>query len=132
MSPETKLFRQIHPSWIQGGRVTSQAFKPTPKDEKQLSVDDGGQITPPDSFQHFTEVLKCPSCGVMAVTHAECSEINLDVIPDPKPYPAHTLIDFSKLGTTQIEKHAKVLRSKAQERDWLYQSQAPVQPRGQA
>jgi len=29
MTPETMLLRQIHPSWIQLDRVTSQAFMPT-------------------------------------------------------------------------------------------------------
>ena len=41
MTPDTLLLRQIHPGFIQGGRVTSQAFRPTPKDEFLLSVDNG-------------------------------------------------------------------------------------------
>lgn len=41
MTPDTLLLHQIHPSFIQYGRVTSQAFRPTPKDEGFLSVDDG-------------------------------------------------------------------------------------------
>ena len=32
------LHRQVHPSWIQEGRITSQAFSPTPKDLGLLSV----------------------------------------------------------------------------------------------
>jgi hypothetical protein len=38
MTPETLLLRQIHPSFVQAGRVTSQAFRPTPKDGSLLSI----------------------------------------------------------------------------------------------
>ena len=41
MTPDTLLLRQIHPSFMQYGRVTSLAFRPTPKDEGFLSVGDG-------------------------------------------------------------------------------------------
>ena len=44
MTSETLLLRQIHPSFVQKGRVTSQAFRPTPKDEHLLSVDNGDKI----------------------------------------------------------------------------------------
>lgn len=40
----THLHRQVHPSWVQDGRATSQAFKPTPKDNGRLSVYDGDQM----------------------------------------------------------------------------------------
>ena len=38
---ETLFLRQIHPTFVQNGRPTSQAFRPTPKDENQLSVYNG-------------------------------------------------------------------------------------------
>ena len=53
MNSQTLLLRQIHPSFIQQGRVTSQAFRPTPKDEMKLSVYDGDQMTPEEAFEHF-------------------------------------------------------------------------------
>lgn len=68
MNLETLLLRQINPSFIQNGRVTSQAFRPTPKDENKLSVYDGDQITPEDSWRHFTLNPLCSSAGVMAVS----------------------------------------------------------------
>lgn len=52
MTHETLLHRQVHPSWIQEGRVTSQAFKPTPKDEGMLSVYDGDVSGPEESWRH--------------------------------------------------------------------------------
>lgn len=64
MNPTTLLYRQVNPSWIQSGRVTSQAFKPTPKDERRLSVYDGDLITPADAWRHYTESLGFSSVGV--------------------------------------------------------------------
>ena len=65
MNDTTLLYRQIHPSFVQDGRVTSQAFRPTPKDQNQLSVYDGDLIGPPAAFEHYTEKLKHASVGVL-------------------------------------------------------------------
>ena len=58
MTPETQLLRQINPSFIKKGRITSQVFSPTPKDKKKLSVYDGDLITPEEAWAHFTEQLR--------------------------------------------------------------------------
>ena len=50
---EQTLHRQVHPSWVQEGRITSQAFSPTPKDAGLLSVYDGKQIAAEGSFNHY-------------------------------------------------------------------------------
>lgn len=31
------LWRNAHPDWLVDGELTSQAFRPTPKDQKKLS-----------------------------------------------------------------------------------------------
>ena len=54
MTPQTLLLRQIHPSFIQAERITSQAFRPTPKDENKLSVDNGDQISADAAWQRFS------------------------------------------------------------------------------
>jgi tRNA(Ile2) C34 agmatinyltransferase TiaS len=72
MTTQTLLLRQVNPSWVQAGRVTSQAFKPTQKDNKMLSVYDGDQIEPEASWRHYTEQLGHLSVGVLAVIVAEC------------------------------------------------------------
>ena len=41
MTDETLLLRQVHPSFLQDGVVSSQVFRPTPKDECKLSAYDG-------------------------------------------------------------------------------------------
>ncbi len=120
MNNTTLLLRQIHPNFVQGGRLSSQAFRPTPKDEKKLSVYDGDQISPIDAWEHYTSELKCQSCGIMAVSMAECNVLHLPVISDPIPFQEHALIDFSAYSNRETEKKAKLLRTKAEARNWLY------------
>lgn len=122
MNLETLLLRQVNPGFIQNGRVTSQAFRPTPKDENKLSVYDGDRITPEDSWRHFTLNAACHSAGVMAVSQRQCSELNVPVIADGIPFPEHAYLNFSDMRKGEIERKAKVLASKAKERSWLYQA----------
>lgn len=124
MTDETLLLRQVNPSWIQLGRASSQVFRPTPKDEKRLSVYDGDLISGEASWQHFTEVLGFASVGVLAVTVAECQSIDLTVFPDPIPFPEHAVIDFSGFEEGQIKKKAKQLKAAAETRGWQYQALA--------
>jgi hypothetical protein len=63
VTDETVLFRQIHPIFVQNDRVTSQAFRPTQKDEGKLSVYDGDMISSEDSWKHHTG-LGLESAGV--------------------------------------------------------------------
>lgn len=121
MDDNSLMLRQINPSFIQQGRVTSQAFRPTPKDEQRLSVYDGDQISPPAAIKHYTEVLGYSSVGVMAVDVLECKTLNLAVLADPIPFPEHAVIDFSPFNKTLIEKKAKLLKAKAESRGWLHQ-----------
>lgn len=124
MTPETMLLRQVHPQFIQEGRISSQVFKPTPKDENLLSVYDGDQITAERAWLHFTSELKFSSVGVVAVTVGECHGQDLTVRPDPEPFPEHVVIDFSGCSRGQLEKKSKRLRDIAESRGWLYQHQS--------
>ncbi len=123
MTPDTLLFRQVHPSWIREGRVTSQAFTPTKKDEKRLSVYDGDQISAKDAWSHYTKKLGSRSIGVLAVTVAECEELDLSVVPDPNPFPEHVVIQFDGFSNSQIGKKAKRLTRTAESRGWQYRSE---------
>ncbi len=122
MNSDTLLLRQINPSFIQNGRVTSQAFRPTPKDENKLSVYDGDQITPENSWIHFTSNPQCRSDGVLAISYEQCDQQSIPVIADGIPFPEHAYLNFSDMGKGEIERKAKILVSKAQERGWLYQA----------
>ena len=123
MNSNTLLYRQIHPSFVQLGRVTSQAFRPTPKDEQKLSVYDGDQISAGDAYDHYISSLKLSSCGVMGLLCAECETLALPVLPAPESFPEHVVIDFSDFSKRQTEKKAKQLKARAEARDWLYRGE---------
>lgn len=122
MTDETLLLRQVHPSWVQLDRVTSQVFRPTPKDQKRLSVYDGDQISAAGAWNHFTEILGFDSAGVLAVTQGECLQLKLTVQPDPEPFPEHTVIDFSAFEEAEIKRKAKQLKAAAEARGWMHQA----------
>lgn len=123
MRQQTLLLRQVHPSWIREGRVTSQAFKPTPKDAHRLSVSDGDQVSPQVSWEQHTK-RGLASQGVLAVTVSECETSGLEVSSDPLPdQPDHAIINFGTMvSNNQIEKVSKRLVSLAANRGWLYPS----------
>ena len=66
---------------------------------------------------HYTEEQKLRSAGVLAVTVGECMTLDLDVRPDPDPYPEHAVIVFGESGRNG---KAKLLKRKAIERGWLH------------
>ena len=121
MNSETMLLRQVHPTWIQRDRMTSQAFRPTPKDGKKLSVYDGDLISPEKAWEHYTQQLELRSAGVVAVSEGECRGFGLPVISDPEPFPEHVLIDFSGYSEKEIRSKAQSLRAAAERRKWLFQ-----------
>lgn len=120
MNHNTLLLRQIHPAFIQHNKITSQAFRPTPKDEKLLSVDNGDKVIGAESWKRFTQNPQCQSVGVMAVSYAECEIQELKVIEDGTPYPEHCSINFNDLTNGQISKKSKRLKSYAEQRDWVF------------
>lgn len=121
MNEATLLHRVISSKmWIQSGTVSSQAFRPRPSDNKQLSVYDGDRITPRDAWSHYTRDDRSPPLGVLAVTVLECISQDLPVLHDPQTFPEHVLIDFSKLGTNQIKRRSALLRDLAVARGWQF------------
>jgi len=118
---EQPLHRQVHPSWVQEGRITSQAFTPTPKDEGLLSIYDGTQITPEASFTHYTTMLKLSAAGTVSVTAAEVAAVGLQWRSDPQPFPEHALIDFTQLPPpAKVKPKAQALAEKARQRGWTH------------
>ena len=122
MTDDTLLLRQVNPAWIQDGRITSQVFRPTPKDSKRLSVYDGDQISAEGAWSHYVEELELSSVGVVAVTVVECKEQDLPVAPDPNPFPEHVVIKFNDYSNSQIKTKAKKLTRAAEARGWRYRA----------
>ena len=125
MNDETLLHRVIKPNWyLQNGVVSSQAFRPNPWEDKQISVYDGDQITAEASWTHYIRNPDLPvPIGVLSITVKECVEQSLPARPDPDTFPEHVLIDFREFGTNQIKKKSELLRDAAVERDWQYKPQ---------
>ena len=123
MKSSTLLYRQIHPTFVQGDNVSSQAFRPTPKDNNRLSVYDGDLISAEKSHLHFTKDLNCESIGVLGVSVAECQIENLHVSNDSQTFKEHALIDFTEYGHTSkgtIKRKAESLRKYAMDRGWCF------------
>lgn len=122
MTPETLLLRQVNPTFVQEGKITSQVFRPTDKDHFRLSTYNGDMITPSDAWERFVAQVNCRSVGVLAVCEKECSDQELSVREDGVPFPEHCSIDFSGHTKSEIEKKAKLLKINAERRGWLYQA----------
>ena len=121
MTGETLLLRQVHPNFIQADFVSSQAFRPTPKDESRSSVSDGDQITAEAAYIGYVAVRKLASVGVVAVTVEKCAAEGLPARPNPLPDdPTHAVIDYTGLSKGQCETKGKRLKAKAEARGWLH------------
>jgi hypothetical protein len=74
---EELLFRQVHPNFVRDGRPSSQAFRPTPKDEGKLSVACESLTTAAAAYELFTAGLGLASAGTWGVAIGECREQGL-------------------------------------------------------
>lgn len=120
MNQATLLHRQVHPDFIKNGEATSQAFTPTPKDNKLLSAYDGDMITAEKAWEHYTNRLGLRSSGTISVSNGECHKIGLPVSSDPASFAEHVVIDFSKLSNSQVKTKAKQLKEYATARGWTF------------
>ena len=120
MNDDTLLYRQVHPNWTVDGGISSQAFRPTPKDEGLLSVYDGDKIDPEAAWHHYRSELGLASAGVLGVSVAECNDLQLPARPDPAPFPEHAVINFTGLSNSKRERKADRLKAAANERGWLF------------
>jgi len=125
MKDDTLLFRQVHPSFIQGDTIssqvfTSQVFKPTPKDEGLLSVYNGELFSADEAFYHYVEDGNKKSVGTLAISKSECDQNNLPIRNDNIPFDGHCSIDYNGLSNNAIGKKAKKLKSLAQKRGWQF------------
>jgi hypothetical protein len=125
--PREVLFRNIHPSWIQDGKPTSQAFRPTLKDEGRLSLDRGSMTTAQDSFRLHTCAKGLQAEAVYGVSVDEFLNENIECFDDPIEGGAYTvenlchcIADFRPHGGSKPETISKKLKKKAIARGSLY------------
>lgn len=115
-----KLFRQVHPIFVQEGKITSQVFRPTPKDQLMLSCYNSSMISAKQSYEHFTKNPDCQSVGVVSVLEAECTQEQLNIVHDGVPFPEHSSIDFSPYNEGQRKKKSKKLADLSSLRGFEY------------
>ena len=124
------LFRQVHPNWLKDGQPSSQAFKPTPKDDGKLSAARGAKTNPETAFVHHTDTLGLQSAGTWAVNvdEVEATPVPLeaygDPVTEPTPDPAHAFIEYPD-DRKLVEAKAKILRAKAGARGRLHPNGQP-------
>ncbi len=120
MNPATLLHRQIHPGFVHAGRVSSQAFRPTPKDENYLSCYDGDMIRPEAAWKHYTGSLGLNSIGTMSVSHQECTSLSVPVVEDRQLFSEHVSLNFFGCSKSQAERIGSRLRDLADRRSWTF------------
>jgi hypothetical protein len=122
------LFRQVHPSWLNNGRPSSQTFRPSAKDEHLLSAARSAMTTAEDAFRLHTEGRKQDSVGTWGVTVDECRRQALPCFQSPTTCPpeivadpAHAHVDFTVLPSKGKREAAAILLTKfAIERGCLF------------
>ncbi|WP_159048209.1 hypothetical protein [Streptomyces sp. XY511] len=126
---DEKLWRQVHPVWVQDGRVTSQLFSPTPKDSGELSTTRSSIVSAESAHQHHTEAMGLKSVGVYSVSVSDVEDVDLLAVDDSKAEggdnrpPGHAFIDFKRVSSPkQIRKRASILRDKAESGGWRHRS----------
>ncbi len=124
MDSNNKLFRQVHPSFVQGNSVSSQVFssqtfRPTSKDNNKLSVYNEIVFSAKESFDHY-QSLGYISAGVVGVSKGECDLENLPVNEDNLPFNGHCSIDYNGLEASAIKNKAKKLKNYATKRGWIF------------
>jgi hypothetical protein len=117
------LHRQVNPSWVQAGRISSQAFSPTPKDSGLLSVYTGALMTAESSFRHYTGLLELKAVGTVSVSVVEVTAVGLTWRSDAEPFPEHAVIDYTRLGSAgKVKAKAQALAEMARARGWTHRS----------
>lgn len=116
-SSEELLHRQVHPTFLRDGRLSSQAFKPNSGDDGQLSVARGSLASAKAAYERYI-ARKRASCGVWSVTLTECAAVSAPAYADPlEDDDAHAVINFNEVATkSQWDKVADKLAACARAR----------------
>ncbi|WP_322759162.1 hypothetical protein [Frankia sp. Cr2] len=126
-----RLWRQVNPSWVSNGRVTSQVFKPTPKDHGRLSLSRASKVGARQSHErHLARGLA--SVGVLSVTVGQAQDVKVTAWDDPvdEDIPEdHAHLDCTGLSRREQKAVADVLIAHARDHGWDYRIPgAPAHP----
>lgn len=125
------LWRNAHPDWFVNGKLSSQAFRPTPKDQKKLSSARESKVSVEENFREFTEDFNLASVGVWAVSVGEAEDQTIQAVYDENssstPTPCltgHASLDFTAVSNNQVKRIGGKLRDRAENRGLQHPSAA--------
>lgn len=139
---EELLHRQVNPNFVRAGRITSEAFQPTKKDQGLLSVNRGSMCSAQEAHNAFI-ARGWSSWGTLTVAVTEVTAIQLHAFEAPLEVASdaedrfvdvtHAVIDFRSLHDKKkdIEKRARTLRDNAVTRG-AYEAKHPSRATAQA
>lgn len=81
---------QLHPSFVDGGQLSSQGFRPTPKYAGRLSTARASAVSAADHFTEYTVDLSLAYDGVWAVSVGEVVGLGLSAWSDAESDQAPT------------------------------------------
>lgn len=134
MSPSERLWRQVPPGLCTDELPVIDAFIPSTKDERKLSVGLSSRISVEDCYHDYTGAMGCRSIGVMqlfvssvsgaAETTNEKEPLTVRVVDDAECDQApswHGYIDFNGIEERGLRKaFAQRLWLAAVENGWAY------------
>ena len=92
------LLRNVHPHFVNNGRVGSGGFTPSEAHNFELSVDLSVLSSPLESFERHTSQNGLPSAGVFAVTVGDFENNEVEIKEDRLPENvSHMLADFGAI-----------------------------------
>lgn len=114
--PDELLWRQVHPTFIQGLHATSQAFTPNKADEDLLSVAAASKASAEEAYRRYiARNLKSVGSWAFSVTEAAAHELAAHEDPIPED-DAHAVVNFRPHPTKQQKALAKKLANAANAR----------------
>jgi hypothetical protein len=120
------MLRQVHPNWIQKGDVTSAAFRPSPKDSNELSVDRSALVSAEAAFKNFkargfvSEAVFGISVGEFSAESIPCFPAPIEPSENDSGNPTHAVANYSVHTKSQQQIVAQRLKLKAIARGKLY------------
>ena len=114
------LHRNAHPTFVDNGRVSSQAFRRTEADDGKLSFQQNSKASAAVAYERYT-ARGLESGGVWSVTVAECDELSLRVYHDPIDQDdSHAIVDLTAFNVSQSRNITDKLAKKARDRGCQY------------
>jgi hypothetical protein len=134
LTVEGRCWRQIHPVHLQDDFCKLEAFIPTPKDERQLSVGHSSKASAVECFDSYRCDLGLSSAGVAqfrAATISQAAEavgvttalVDDSAMPDRPAW--HCYVDFTQIAERAKRKAlAQQLWHAARTEGWAHQAPA--------